>query len=354
MFTAFLQQHPMEEMIRNGTRKLYPAAEDRQAWDGIPEESRKEIRELAAAYREIPYPMRRATGFLAFVRDGSRQADEKPYFTRRRKLCAAVLHACAFPEEAETDAIIDGIWCICEESSWVISAHNVNPVPGAPTAAEYPLPDPKKPYIDLFSAQTGMILSLTSALLKDSLDAVTPMIRERIREEIRGRILRPFTATDDFWWMGVRRKDLNNWTPWILSNVMVCAILDPMPRENLAEILKRCCEMLDRYLDVLPEDGGCDEGAGYWNMAGGALLDCLELLEKVTGGEMSFRDDDKIRNIKERLTDNSNRYEECENTDQYLYRNLYPSRIIHDQKSQSKAQHHRNVFAFCKTEKKYR
>ena len=297
MFTAFLQQHPMEEMIRNGTRKLYPAAEDRQAWDGIPEESRKEIRELAAAYREIPYPMRRATGFLAFVRDGSRQADEKPYFTRRRKLCAAVLHACAFPEEAETDAIIDGIWCICEESSWVISAHNVNPVPGAPTAAEYPLPDPKKPYIDLFSAQTGMILSLTSALLKDSLDAVTPMIRERIREEIRGRILRPFTATDDFWWMGVRRKDLNNWTPWILSNVMVCAILDPMPRENLAEILKRCCEMLDRYLDVLPEDGGCDEGAGYWNMAGGALLDCLELLEKVTGGEMSFRDDDKIRNI---------------------------------------------------------
>ena len=297
MFTTFLQSHPMEEMLREGSRSLYPAAGDRQAWDGVPEEMRMEIRKLAAAWRDIPYPMRSASGFLAFVRNGSRQADEKPYFTRRKKLCAAVLNACAFPEEAETDAIIDGIWCICEESSWVISAHNVNPVPGAPKPAEYPLPDPKKPYIDLFSAQTGMILSLASTLLEERLDAVTPMIRQRIRSEIRGRILRPFMATDDFWWMGVRRKDLNNWTPWILSNIMVCAVLDPMPRVNLAGILERCCEMLDRYLDVLPEDGGCDEGAGYWNMAGGALLDCLEILEKVTGGGMAFWTDEKIRNI---------------------------------------------------------
>ena len=297
MFTSFLQSHPMEEMLREGSRSLYPAAGDRQAWDGVPEEMRMEIRKLSAAWRDIPYPMRSASGFLAFVRNGSRQADEKPYFTRRKKLCAAVLNACAFPEEAETDAIIDGIWCICEESSWVISAHNVNPVPGAPKPAEYPLPDPKKPYIDLFSAQTGMILSLASTLLEERLDAVTPMIRQRIRSEIRGRILRPFMATDDFWWMGVRRKDLNNWTPWILSNIMVCAVLDPMPRVNLAGILERCCEMLDRYLDVLPEDGGCDEGAGYWNMAGGALLDCLEILEKVTGGGMAFWTDEKIRNI---------------------------------------------------------
>jgi hypothetical protein len=297
MFTTFLQSHPMEEMLREGSRSLYPAAGDRQAWDGVPEEMRMEIRKLAAAWRDIPYPMRSASGFLAFVRNGSRQADEKPYFTRRKKLCAAVLNACVFPEETEADAIVDGIWCICEESSWVISAHNVNPVPGAPKPAEYPLPDPKKPYIDLFSAQTGMILSLASTLLEERLDSVTPMIRQRIRSEIRGRILRPFMATDDFWWMGVRRKDLNNWTPWILSNIMVCAVLDPMPRVNLAGILERCCEMLDRYLDVLPEDGGCDEGAGYWNMAGGALLDCLEILEKVTGGGMAFWTDEKIRNI---------------------------------------------------------
>ena len=296
MLTAFLQEHPLCELLKDGTRRLYPPAEDRRAWEGIPEGYRQEIREMAEEYAKTAYPQRTLSGFLAFVRTGDRQADEKPYFARRRKLCAAVLNCCVFPD-AGTDDVADGIWLLCEESSWVISAHNVNPIPGAPKPAEYPLPDTRKPYIDLFSAQTGMILALTAFLLGKRLDAVSPMIRKRITEEIRKRILRPFMTRDDFWWMGLRRKDLNNWTPWILSNVMVCAALDPMPAGKLAALLTRACGMLDRYISILPEDGGCDEGAGYWNMAGGALLDCLTLLEKVTGGRMTFRENQKIRNI---------------------------------------------------------
>ena len=296
MLTAFLREHPMRELLKGGTRRLYPPAEDRKAWDGIPAGYRREIRKMAEDYAKTDYPLRTVSGFLAFVRIGDRQADEKPYFTRRRKLCAAVMNCCAFPD-AEMDDVLNGIWLLCEESSWVISAHNVNPIPGAPKAAEYPLPDVRKPYIDLFSAQTGMILALTASLLGKRLDAVSPMIRKRITEEIRRRILRPFMKTDDFWWMGVRRKDLNNWTPWILSNIMVCAVLDPMPAGNLSTLLTRACGMLDRYIAILPEDGGCDEGAGYWNMAGGALLDCLTLLETVTGGRMTFRENEKIRNI---------------------------------------------------------
>lgn len=297
MFTAFLREHPMKEMILKQDLRLYPTAEDRKAWEDIPAAYREEIRRLAAEYGRIPYPARTASGFLAFVRNGDRQADEQPYFTRRRKLCAAALDACAFPDNANMDEIVDGIWLVCEETSWVISAHNVNPIPGAPPAAEYPLPDLRKPYIDLFSAQTGMILSLTAALLGKRLDAVSPMIRERIREEIRRRILRPFMATDDFWWMGFRRKDLNNWTPWILSNILICAVTDPTGSGEPASLLIRACEMLDRWLETVPEDGGCDEGAGYWNMAGGALLDCLEILEKATDGRMRFWENEKIRSI---------------------------------------------------------
>ena len=296
MFASYLKKHPAEELLKNGTRELYPPAEDRRAWDGIPAEYRNEIREMAEAYAKIPYPARTLSGFLAFVRTGDRQADEGPYFARRRKLCAAVLNACVFPD-AGTDDITDGIWTICEESTWVISAHNVNPISGAPKAADYPLPDIRKPYIDLFCAQTGMILSLTASLLGKRLDRISPLIRERIRDEVHRRILKPFMETDDFWWMGFRRRDLNNWTPWILSNILVCAVLDPMPEEELAKLLTRACGMLDRYLDVIPADGGCDEGAGYWNMAGGALLDYLTLMERITGGRMSFRKEEKIRNI---------------------------------------------------------
>ena len=296
MLTEFLQTHPMQELLKGGTRRLYPPADDRQAWEAIPAEYRQEIRDMAEEYAKITYPPRSATGFLAFVRTGDRQADEKPYFTRRRKFCAAVLKCCVFPK-AETDDLVDGIWYLCEESSWVVSAHNVNPVPGAPAPAEFPLPDIRKPYIDLFSAQTGMILSLAALLLEKQLDRISPVIRKRITEEVRRRILRPFMTTDDFWWMGVRRKDLNNWTPWILSNIMICTVLDPMPAGRQAQVLTRACEMLDRYIASMPADGGCDEGAGYWNMAGGALLDCLTLLDTVTGGRMTFWQDKKIRNI---------------------------------------------------------
>ena len=297
MFQEFLREHPLTELLAgDAARMLFPPAEDREAWERVDPDRLREIRELADRYAAVPYPLRPASGFLAFSRDGSRQADEQPYFTRRRKLCAAVMRECADPSE-NLDEIVDGIWLLCEESSWVISAHNVNPVPGAPSPRVYPLPDVTKPYVDLFSAQTGMILALTAALLGKRLREITPVIESRIGHEIRTRILTPFMETDDFWWMGVRRKDLNNWTPWIISNIMICAVLSPMNREALARLLTRGCVMLDRYLDVLPADGGCDEGAGYWNMAGGALLDCLTLLERVTGGRMTFWADEKIRNI---------------------------------------------------------
>ena len=287
MFAEFLNAHPMETLLAGAPDPGIPSAADREAWEQLPESLREELRALVRAYAGRPYPMRTASGFLAFVRSGSRTADEAPYFQRRRKLCAAVLGCCLDPD-APLDDVIDGVWCVCEETSWVISAHNVNPVPGAPKAAEYPLPDPERPYIDLFSAQTAMILSLTARLLGGRLDQVSPLLCRRIRREISARVLRPFMETDDFWWMGVRRRDLNNWTPWILSNVMLSACLASMERGELAALLDRACRMLDRWLAVMPGDGGCDEGAGYWNMAGGSLLDCLELLERVTEGRMTF------------------------------------------------------------------
>ena len=295
MFSEYLSLHPMPSLLLDPVPALFPAAGD-PAWGRITDEHRAEIAREAEIWRAKPYPMRLATGFLAFVRDGSRQADEAPYFTRRRKLCWAVLDACV-NSQASLDDVIDGVWCLCEESTWAISAHNVNLIPGAPAAKDYPLPDLDRPYIDLFAAQTGMILALTAHLLGERLDRVSPLITKRIRDELESRILRPFMTHDEFWWMGFLRKDLCNWTPWIVSNIMVCACLSPMSHEALAALLDRACRMLDRWLDVVPADGGCDEGVGYWNMAGGALLDCLDTLEKVTGGGMVLWQEEKIRNI---------------------------------------------------------
>lgn len=293
MFSEYLEKHPLLSVTRPACP--YPSFEDRAGWDAVRPELREAVMALADKYRNQPYPMRLATGFLAFVRDGSRKADETNYFLRRRKLVAAVMGCCMTGTLDDLDDVIDGIWCICEETSWVISAHNGSSHEGMRPAAERPLPEKNNPYVDLFSAQTAMVLSYTCQLLKNQLDQVSPLIVRRVRQEIEQRVLIPFMARDDFWWMGFIRKDLCNWTPWIVSNVLftACAWIDDPIR--LAELISRGCRMLDRWIDVLPADGGCDEGAGYWNMAGGALMDCLELLKRTTG--MDFSDDEKLRGI---------------------------------------------------------
>ena len=295
MFCEYLEKHPLAGLLPDTIPSLWPPIGSPE-WRRLAPEHIQEIDRQAALYKDKPYPLRLMSGFLAFVRSGSRQADEQPYFFRRRKLCWAALYA-AIHDDAPLDDVIDGLYLICEESTWVISAHNVNPIPGAPEPRDLPLPDTDRPYIDLFAAQTGMILSIVTTLLRARLDAVSPLIVRRVSGELEARILTPFMTHDEYWWMGVTRTDLNNWTPWIISNVMVAACQAPIGRDALAKLLTRALTMLDRYIAILPADGGLDEGAGYWNMAGGSLCDCLDTLEKVTGGQMTFWQDEKLRNI---------------------------------------------------------
>lgn len=259
-------------------------------WGELPEEKKTVIRTWAAEMLPEPYPMLTATQFLSYVRDGSRTVYEQPSFTRRKMLIASTLAYCLDGDAAQLDKAIDGIWCIVEESFWGVSAHNDG-------GKADPLPDRANPVIDLFAAQTACTLAIAVRLLKEPLDAVTPRISARVQSEIESRLFTPFFQHDDFWWMGVVRKDLNNWTPWILSSVLFAAAAVMDDDVRLSRLIVRCLEMLDRYLACIPEDGGIDEGAGYWNMAGGALLDCLECIRLMTGGQMNFYSEEKIRRI---------------------------------------------------------
>ena len=297
MFAEIIKNHCLRNMIAVPVAPLFPPAADRLAWEGLSAEKRSALRRMAEAWRAVAYPPLLASQFMAFGREGNRARYEAPYFERRRKLCAAVLGACERGDLGDLDDVTDGIWLVCEESSWVISAHNGSDHPGVPPASERLLPDVANPYVDLFSAQTAMILSLACQLLSEGLDRVSPLIRRRVRREVEQRVLLPFESRDDFWWMGIVRRDLNNWTPWIVSNVMVAACAWGDDRLRLAALLERGMAMLDRYLAVIPEDGGCDEGPGYWSMAGGALLDCLALLERITGGRLRLWDDEKLGNL---------------------------------------------------------
>lgn len=297
MFAEYLKTHDLYALMRDaGEYRPFPRRQERRAWEKIPPHKQEKL--LAWGEQALSgYPALPATSFMAFCRTGDRRIYETPYFTRRDLMMGAALAECLCDDGRYLDAVIDGIWCICEESTWVISAHNGSDHAGMPPLNERLLPDPYHPYIDLFAAQTAATLSDVLYLLEDKLDAVSPLISRRARAEIERRVLTPFMTRDDFWWMGVVRRDLNNWTPWIVSNVMEAFMQIERDARRKSEGIRRGLFMLDRYLYTLPADGGCDEGAAYFNMAGGALADALQCLYRATDGQADFYHEPLIRNI---------------------------------------------------------
>ena len=260
----------------------FPLMSDRTAWENVSSDDRATLIEYAEAWHAKPWPLLTAGMFASFIRTGSRRDCENPYFDRRRKLCSAVLHVCLTDSDALLPDVEDGLWLLCEESVWAISAH-------AGLNAAHPFPDAEAHIVDLFAAQTAMILSFAVQLLGERLH---PDLAERVRYEVERRVLTPFMENDGEWWMGFTRKDLNNWTPWIISNILMSANVWHF---GGAALIERACMMLDRWLVCVPADGGCDEGAGYWNMAGGAFLDCLMALESMCG--VNLWQDEKVRRM---------------------------------------------------------
>jgi hypothetical protein len=268
----------------------YPKASEREKWDRIPEEVAKACIEEAEKYLGFEWPSLPALSFMAFMRTGDRRAYEDRHFPRRRALEALVLGECAEGKGRFIDDIINGIWCICEESFWGVSAHNG-------VSATEPLPDVEDRYIDLFAAETGALLAWTKYLLADELNKVTHLITRRIDIELEERIKKPFIYREDFWWMGVVRKDVNNWTPWIIANVITVFLLNEYDQIRRANAIEKMLICLDRFIDTYHDDGGCDEGTSYWGVAGGALFDCLDQLYLSSDGKIDFFTNELVRQI---------------------------------------------------------
>lgn len=54
---------------------------------------------------------------------------------------------------------------------------------------------------------------------------------------------------------------------------------------------------MDVFLNDYPADGGCDEGPSYWSMAGGALIQYLDLLSTFSNYRLDFSKSKLIHNI---------------------------------------------------------
>ncbi len=269
----------------------FPKSGEREVWLKIPSQVREAHIREAEKYLGTEWPTPKASVFLDYVRDGNRSRFQKISFDRRAMLAALVLGECMEGRGRFLDDVLNGVWTICEETYWGVPAHVGAQARGSG------LPDLAEPTVDLFAAETGMLLAWTHYLLGEQLGGISPLVPERILLEVRRRILSVNLERDDFWWMGFSGRTVNNWNPWICSNWLAAVLLledDPDRRTASLHKILRC---LDNFLVPYPRDGGCDEGPGYWNRAGGSLYDCLELLYSASRGRIDVFDRPLIRQI---------------------------------------------------------
>jgi len=288
---AFSQEELKKILLSRDKWHPFPTVQDREAWEELPQEVREYLIKEGEAGLSYRWPALPATLFLDFVRTGNRSRYQKASFDRREMLADLVMAECVEGKGRFLDDIVNGIWAICEESYWGVPAHL------SMQKAGHGLPDVSEPTVDLFAAETAALLSWTYYLLGDRLDSVSPLVRPRIELELDRRILTPCLERNDFWWMGFGERRVNNWNPWCNSNWLTTVLLTEKNKERRVAAVYKIMRSLDNFIKIYPEDGGCDEGPGYWGRAGASLFDCLELLHSATAGKINVYNQPLIKEI---------------------------------------------------------
>ena len=267
----------------------------------INEEHNEGIIKRAEELLDKEYPMLIATDFMMFRRDGNRSIYQGKYFMRRADVLSLAIAEYVEGKGRFADKLTDLVWMILEETTWVVPAHN----PGK-DGVPYNLPyaySGEVDYIDLFSAATASTLSWVYYLCGDVLDKISPVIVPRLLLEIDRRIVKPFlnekACREKMGWTGVKGNKVNNWNPWIISNVLTVCALTVKDTETREALVARTLPMLDNFTSVYHSDGGCDEGPGYWGAAGGALFNATLVLYDITGGYVNIYNDPLFKNMGE-------------------------------------------------------
>ena len=234
---------------------------------------------VAAAEHALgtPWPDLRLSDYARYPRDGDRSAYETTVFDRMDRVTTAAVAAVATGRVEFVDEVADGLYAICEQSTWCWPAHDdVFARTGEVVA------DPSRPYLDLGAGELAALVSWARLALGDALDARFPGLTRRMGAEVDARILMPFLERRDWHWLGLHGR-IHNWNPWIHGNVIVAAAAFADAGKGRA-IVDLAVDGIDRYLAALPADGAIDEGFGYWWNGAARALDALEVLDRAAGG----------------------------------------------------------------------
>lgn len=271
----------------------FPRTSDRAGWAKADKATLEAVLKKAEGYLTYNWPSIPATKSLLIERTGDRNEYQNISFEKRNVLGTLLLAEVFENKGRFIDPIINGIWSICEESWWGVPAH-------LPQRKEYSgLMDVSAPFVDLFSAETGTFLAWVDYFLGDKLDAVSPQIRKRIYYETNYRIFEPLMTKPHGWMTkNSNGRPPNNWNPWICSNWLNTVLLLEKDDTKRANAVAKILWVLDEFTNPYPQDGGCDEGPGYWGAAAASLYDNIAMLNLASNNAFRYvYQDEKIKNM---------------------------------------------------------
>lgn len=242
---------------------LLPQADDTFWRDSIPQEMRQSYIQYGEQYLSKPWTVLPWTVFAENKQTGNRVNYEAICFEKRRQMAAIVMAEIMEGKGRFMGDIIDGMGSFCEETWWGIPAH-------------YPKAIPLSEWqeVDLFNAETASLIVWTRYMLEKQFDAFSPDLCQRIDREIERRILQP-AAERDYWWKTAGM----NWNPWICSNWLACILICEKDETRKATAIAQIKNATQAFIDAYPEDGGCDEGPGYWDRAAASMFEIMRLLD---------------------------------------------------------------------------
>ena len=244
-----------------------PQADDAFWRDSIPVEMRQSYIDYGEQYLGKSWTVLPYSVFAEFRTDGNRVNYEALNFEKRRQMAAIVMAEIMEGKGRFMKDIIDGMGSFCEETWWGIPAHY---------GKKIPLTEDQT--VDLFNAETASLIAWTRYMLELQFNQFSPDLCQRIDREIERRILKPALA-NDYWW----KKAGMNWNPWICSNWLTCVLICEHDEARKAEAIAQIKQATQTFIDSYPEDGGCDEGPGYWDRAAASMFEVLQLLSDFPG-----------------------------------------------------------------------
>lgn len=247
--------------------------------DSIPEQMRSSYIRAGEKCKGTKWETTDIVLFSDFRNNGDRERFQQFTYKKRNNLMALAMAEIMEGKGRFMNDIINGLFSICEETWWGVPAHY---------GPKMPLVENQS--LDLFNAETGGMMAWMLYMFREPIRKFSPYLETRIQNEISRRILEE-GANKKEWW----RSASMNWNPWICSNWMACVLFAEPDRDKQIKYIRLINESLDGFIDGYPDDGGCDEGAHYWDRAAGSLFDCLNLLSCATDGFAEFSSVNKIR-----------------------------------------------------------